>query len=368
LRSLGLKVLQLAPAPFRGTPKPLRGEDFINFNQQLAQLTEAGLPVEHGLRLIAREMRSGRLRATVDQIAVELEGGTPLPEAFEKHRRQFPALYGRLIDAGIKANNLPAMLVNLGRYAQLVQRMRMMLWEALTYPAVVFGALITVVSFLGIFVLPKFLSIFKSFGTTLPAITQMLIDVSARLPQILTILGCVIGAFILVAVIIRALGRQAWATDVFVLPLPLIGTVMRRNLVARWCDAMCTGVASGLDLPAAIDLAGQAVGSPKLQRDGMKLTKALESGRTLGEVNDLKILPPTVLAVLDLGATGRDLPGALQSLSEMYQQQAELRLATIPVILTPILLIGIGLTIAVVIMGMFAPMISLIQCVSGPSK
>src|ERR1043165_6288520 len=114
LQALRLRVLSLEPEPVAPRPKPLRGEDFSIFNQQLAQLTAAGLPVEHGLRLIAQDMRSGRLAETIRQVAEELERGTPMGEAFEKYHTHFPPLYGKLVEAGVRSNNLPAMLLNLG--------------------------------------------------------------------------------------------------------------------------------------------------------------------------------------------------------------------------------------------------------------
>src|SRR4051812_38348361 len=96
LESLKLRILDLAPVR-EVKPKALRGEDFLAFNQQLTHLTKAGLPVEQGLRLMAEDMRGGRLAATVNEVADELERGRPLGEAFEAHRGRFPDLYGRLI-------------------------------------------------------------------------------------------------------------------------------------------------------------------------------------------------------------------------------------------------------------------------------
>src|SRR5688500_7955170 len=99
LSGLRLRVLQIEPAapPQPARPKPLKSEDFIAFNQQLAHLTKAGMPVEQGLRLIAQDMRGGRLAATVRELAAELERGTPLEQAFEKFEGRFPPLYSRLI-------------------------------------------------------------------------------------------------------------------------------------------------------------------------------------------------------------------------------------------------------------------------------
>ena len=133
LHALGLRVVELEPRPAAalapaGGPR-LRGEDFIAFNQQLAHLTSAGLPIEHGLRLIAQDARRGRLARTIQQLADELERGTPLPQALAKYESKFPPLYARLVEAGVKSNNLPAMLLNLGRHAEMVQRLRAAIWR-----------------------------------------------------------------------------------------------------------------------------------------------------------------------------------------------------------------------------------------------
>ena len=124
------------------------------------------------------------------------------------------------------------------------------------------------------------------------------------------------------------------------LPLPLIGPVLRRNLIARWCDAVRLGVEAGLDLPRAIELAGEAVASPRLKRDGDELIGALSSGKTPDAViGSTRLLPATVPAAMTLAAQNSDLPRTLATLSEMYQQQAETRLNLIPGLLTPLLIL-----------------------------
>src|ERR1051325_9445380 len=108
LSALQLRVLNMEPATRPVRTRPLRTEDFLAFNQQLAHLTQAGLPVEQGLKLMAQDLHSGRLAETIRQVAGELEKGVPLGEAFDRHRGRFPSLYGRLIDAGVRAHDQTA--------------------------------------------------------------------------------------------------------------------------------------------------------------------------------------------------------------------------------------------------------------------
>src|SRR5205814_297807 len=146
------------------------------------------------------------------------------------------------------------------------------------------------------------------------------------------------------------------------LPLPLIGPVLHRNLIARWCDAMKLCVQAGMDLPAAIQLSVDIVGSPALARDGAMIIAQLAAGKDVDQIpTRTSILPLTVLAVVQLSADRNDLPAALDTLSKMYQQQAEMRLASLQTILTPLLILAMAGAIAFVILALFAPIVSLFR-------
>jgi type IV pilus assembly protein PilC len=361
--------------------RPLRAGDFAAFNQQFAQLTRAGLPVEHGLRLIAGDMRRGRLARTIEQVAEELERGTSLGEAFDKHRGQFPTLYGRLVDAGVRGGDLPGVLLGLGRHLELVQRLRAALWRSVSYPLMVFVGLCIVLIFLGMFVLPQFQDIFQGifearrsmpFTTTgrptgpapssLPLVTRGLMVLTALAPWLLALLVLAIVGGPIAWAMLRRKGKDSEVLDRFVLPMPLVGPVMRLNLVARWCDALRLGVAAGLDLPASVELAGDVTGSPSLRHDGRGLVALLESGKPLSTPRpDNKLLPATVPAAIELASGHHDLPGTLETLSEMYERQAESRLASLPAIITPLLVILVAGVTAFVIAGLLLPMMRALQ-------
>lgn len=366
LSAMRLRVLRIDPLRYATRAAPLRGEDFASFNQQLSQLTAAGLPVEHGLRLIAQDMRTGRLAETIRTVADELERGTPLGDAFDRHREKFPPLYGRLVEAGVRSGNLSGMLLNLNQHLEMVNRLRGMVWRAMAYPLVVLVGLIIVLLFLSIWIIPQFESLFSDFGIRLPLITQLLLGTSSWLPPALAVIVAAMIGIMLLWPILRRSGIDQPVIEALVLPAPLVGPVLRRNMIARWCDALRLGVDGGLDLPRAIGLAGEAVGSKTLRRDGELLITTLEQGRPLDDAaRQLAMIPGTVTATIELSRVRQDLAGTLGTLAEMYQQQAEVRLNLIPAILTPLLLIVTAMIIGLVILGLFAPLISLIQAVSG---
>jgi type IV pilus assembly protein PilC len=360
LHSLRLRVTEIRPADAPSRSRSIRGEDFLAFNQQLAQLTKAGLPVERGLRLIAGDIRRGRLKRTVEEIATELEAGTPLGEAFDKHRDKFPSLYGRIVEAGVRGGNLPGILLNLGRHLETEQRLRNTLWRTLSYPAMVFVGLLIVMLFITYAILPHLAGVYQEFHLALPDVTKALLWIAGIVPWVA---GALLVLILLVPVIwglLVATGKDRAAADVVLLPLPLVGPVLRNSLMARWLDAARIAVDAGLDLPAAIQLADDATGSPKLRRDGEALINALQNGRPLGAVATT-LLPATIPAAIEFSSGQQDLPLTLGTLAEMYERQADIRIQMIPSILTPTLVIAIALSVGFVIAGLFSPLVSLIN-------
>ena len=379
LESLRLRVLELEPAVAAasgGGSRALRGDDFITFNQQLAHLTAAGLPMEQGLRLIAQDLRRGRVAATVRQIADDLEKGNSLGDSFGRYASKFPPAYGRLIDAGVRSSNLSGMLLSLGQHLQTVARLRSALWRALSYPIMVFLALCFVVGFIGYSVLPKFELIFKDFGTRLPAITEFLLAGSRAMGTIAIVAAVLVIAWLVLWQMLRATGRDTPMRDVIGLHLPLIGPVLKRSLISRWCDAVRLGIDGGMDLPAAMRTAADAVGSPRMAREVEQLVGRLEAGQPLdggggGGGGRMRLIPASVLAAMELssrqGGPGV-LADVLATLSQMYQQQARAKVGLIPAVLMPVLLAMLTAIIGFVILALFAPLISLIQAVSGGVK
>jgi type IV pilus assembly protein PilC len=381
LQSLQMTQIQLEAAAAPPHPKPLRGEDFLAFNQQLAQLTGAGLPVEQGLRMIATEMHGSSMRRTLDLVTAELESGKTLPEAVTAYRDKFPPLYAQLIDAGIRAGNLSGILLNLGRHLTLVRKLQAALWQALSYPAIVMCAFVGVFYFILVELVPKWEPMLfglsnvrfwvRMGGTyqpqdfTIPWFTTALFNIS-------TVVAAWPFALVLAAVALLAIGVWAFLrktnrneafSERLLLPMPLIGAVLRRNLISRWCHAVALAVEAGLDLPAAITLADDATGSPRLAADGAAMIAAVNSGHPLSAAGTPKILPPTVIAAMEMSADRGDLPITLRAMAQMYQEQAELRLETIQAILTPILLVVMGLAIGALMVAMFAPLLSVLNMI-----
>jgi type II secretory pathway component PulF len=363
LAALGLRAIAVDPEPAAGEKRAraLGAEDFMLFNRQLAHLTKAGLPVERGLRLIAGDMKSGRLAAAARAVAADLEKGKSLPEAFAAHAKRFPPLYGRLMEAGIRSGDLPAMLFSLGRHLELAARLRQMLWNTLAYPVSVLVGLTLVMCVVAAYILPMMHSIYGDMHVQLPVITRAFLWFGEQLPLLLKLGGVLAAVLLLVYLVQRLLGKSLGLREHVLASLPAIGPILRRGQLARWCDALKIAVEAGLDLPAGLELASQAVGSRPLLRDGLAMADIIRRGGALDAGVALLVIPPAVPAAIGITSRTGDLPMALATLSRMYAEQAEQRLRALPAIVTPILFVFIATGFGLTLMAMFFPLIRLIQ-------
>lgn len=364
LASLNLRVFEIQPATDSAKPQRLKGEDFASFNQQLAQLTSAGMPLERGLRLIAQDMRRGRLSRAVHAVANELERGTPLSDAFALHSRSFPALYGKVLEAGVKAGNLPGILLNLGRHMDLMQQLRRSLWRAAAYPMMALAATMLLLVFIGYMIVTPFQQIFGDFDTELPTVTKLVFMFTAVVPYIVGIIVGLISLVLLTWTSARASGREQAFLDAYVMPLPLIGAVLRSNLTARWCDAVGMAVEGGMDLPQAMELAAESTASPALTRDTRKLIESHNNGKPMETSGKMEVLTPTVHAAIDLGRQRGDLGNMLSNLTGVYTGRSEHALGVAIAALSPLFLVVVASLLAFIVAGLFMPLVKLIQNVS----
>lgn len=382
-----LRRLALTPRRFESTVPPrvgaLGATDFAAFNDQLAHLARAGLPVEQGLRLVAQDLSRGRLKSAVDAVSADLAAGVDLPAAIDRHRRAFPPLYASVVDAGIRAGNLPAVLFNVGRHLELSRRLRAALTRALAYPVALLLSLVLVSAFLSAYVLPLMSSFYvKPDGTvrepfafnwsrgapqpppTVPWVTIVMLQFGRVAPALAAIVVVTIVLWIILGPIVRGTSLGARLRDDVLARLPLVGPAVRFDLVGRWCDATRIGVEAGLDLPAAIALANDAIGSRRLTQDGRAIAAALSAGGTIAQAGPFGLMPPTVPATLDLASRSRQLPHALATLSDLYARQADARARSIPLVLTPILLVIIAGVLGMMLASIFLPLVRMLNVLS----
>ena len=379
LTSLQLKVLELWPAGAPARTRPLGAEDFKSFNQQLALLIKSGLPLETGLQLLTADAPRGRRPNALAHISADLQAGLTLPQAVEKHRAEFPPDYALLLDAGIRTSNLSQVLVNLGNHLDLRQKFRDSLFRALAYPICVIAALLAVMMFTGLKVFPYFQSFIQQWMTTsrehlfygirtphMPLLTRAILYCGVHAPAFVALIVAVVVLILGFWLVFRKRPVMLHVQDWVALHIPVLGPTLRAGFVARWCDALRIGVVSGLDLPQAIELANSVTASPALTADGVRMNQAMSRGLPLHQTPPGRMLPASVAATIQSGIAGNNLPETLTVLSEGYTREAQARIAIAPAIVTPVVLLFIGVMVFTLIYAMALPLLQLLKGVGGP--
>jgi len=356
LKQMQLVVNSLDKAAIEKPKTAIGRNEFMLFNQQLASITKAGIPLEKGLRELANDVGSKSMHKLVDAIADELEAGVSIEEAFEKRQKRFPPLYGRILKAGVELN----------RHLEMATQTRRIIFEAMSYPAVILALAAVILTGLFLFVIPQFGPILSEMtGGTLPALTRLFLNLAENVVPFWIIVGSFLAAIIILFMMLSRSTAGRRFKESILLNVPVVGRVYHSSVLCRMAEAMAIMVASGSDMPASLRLSSGATGSETLILESEILAGHLERGDNILEAGQsCKLIPRLFLYSVQLGAQRNELQDNLYSLGEMYAEQARCGQSRLQAVLLPAMIIGVGCFIAMTILAMFLPMIGIITSLS----
>jgi len=349
-------------------PKTAIGRnEFMLFNQQLASITKAGIPLERGLRELANDVTSRSMRKLIDAIADELEAGMSIEEAFESRQKRFPPLYGRILKAGVETGRLSEMLASLNRHLEMANQTRRIIFEAISYPAVILTLAAVILTGVFLFIIPQFGSILSEMidSSSLPVLTVLFLNIAQNIVPFWITVGFVVAAILAVFAMLSASAAGRRFKESLLLKMPVIGRVYHSSVLSRMAEAMAITVAAGCDMPASLRLSSGATGSEKLILEGEVLAGQIEQGANILEAGQFcRMIPRLFFYSIQLGTQRNELQDNLYSLGQMYAEQARCGQARLQAVLLPIMLVGVGAFLASTILAMFLPMIQIISVLS----
>lgn len=346
--------------------RPVGTDDFIFFNEQLASLADAGVALDRGMREIARDVRRGRLRNTINAIASDLERGVPLDEAIAARESALPVLYSRVVRAGVKSGNLSAALLNLSQHLRFIAQTRWVVFESLAYPLTVLVLALTIVSVMLCYLVPQFREIVYEFGVALPPISRAVFTFARVYPFLLLFGGAVAAVFFLIWLLLHGTPAQKRLREMLVFRVPIIGRLLHLSLVARYMRSVSVVTAGGIPLPEALRLAAEATGSSLLHRDAEQVACQVERGeRATDACRTVRLLPPVLGFVIDTTAARNTLPEAMTEMAAAYEMRAAHQQGLVRTWLAPLALIITGIGVGMCVLAMFMPLLSLVSSVSG---
>ncbi|MHC4442203.1 MAG: type II secretion system F family protein [Planctomycetota bacterium] len=344
----------------------LTEDDLIFFNEQVASLAQAGIALDEGLVQLARDISSRSLRQWVQALVDDLRRGIPIDQAIAARERGLPILYSRVIRAGIDSGQLAATLLNLNHHLRLIGTTRRILWELTTYPLIVAVLALTIISGVFLFVVPHFGDIIQDFDTELPYLTVLVIGIAQDYPMIMLVGAVTLAAIITIWNLLKFGWRGRRIREKIVFMIPVIGRVHLMSLIARFLRSVATSVTSGITLPQALRLGAGATGSPSLIGDADYLAKEVEQGQSIFVANQsARIIPPLFGYCVQVAVGREELPSAIGKLARSYENRAVHAQSMMQAILGPMLIIILGSIILFVIVGLFLPLVTLLNALTG---
>ena len=366
LQQMQLRVNSIDQAKIEAPKTSVGRNEFLLFNQQLASLTKAGIPLERGLRELAHDITSRSMRQLVTAIADDLESGVSIEDAFEKRQKAFPPLYGRILKAGVETGRLSEMLTSLNRHLEMSMQTRRIIFEAFTYPGVVFVLTSVIVTGVFIFIIPQFREILHEMvGGRLNPLTQFFLGISQHVASFWLTVGGVVLAIVLVLAGLSTSPSGRRFRESLLMRIPMIGRVYRSSILSRMAEAMAMMVASGSDMPACLRLAAGASGSEGLILESEAVAGQVEQGGNILEASTFcKLIPRLFFYSMQLGSQRNELQDNLHSLGQMYGDHARCSQARLQAILLPLMIILLGGFIGLIVISMFLPMVQVVTSLS----
>ncbi len=336
-------------------------EEFLIFNQEMAALLKAGLPLLQALELMLERMSNQSFKAVLIDIRDRVKTGQDLSEAFAAHGDTFPRLYPASLKAGERSGELEQVIRRFVRYTKLVLDARRRVISALIYPAVLMVVSASMIAVMAVYVVPKFMTFFTELDAELPLITRIVLALSLfannNFPVILV---CLIGG----ALFFRSWGRTEigrLAIDRVKLQVPILGGVLHRFALAELCRSLGTLLTGGIPLVPAFEIAIGSVGNafvrsrlePTIQmvREGKPFNEALETSGVFLEMS---------IDMIKVGEATGSLDEMLNSVADFLDEQIETRMQRILSLVEPMMLVFMGIIIAILLISIYLPMFSML--------
>jgi len=334
--------------------------EFLVFNQELATLLKAGMPLVQSLDLLKRRVTNPTFRSVLEDVHEKVRSGTALSDAFASQGDLFPRVYTASLLAGERSGNLDAVLRRYVEYTKIIATVKRKTLSALVYPAILVSLALILVTIIILKVVPAFSDFYSSFGAQLPFVTRVIVRVSDFVrAQFLLLVAAIVGGVLLIVAWVRQPGQKA-RFDHVLLGLPMLGQVARKFATSQMARTLATLLGGGLPLVNALDIAAKSVGNRFMAgqleivsarvREGESFATALEARRAFPEV---------AVKMAEVGESTGALQDMLNTVADFYDEEISTAMERFVTLVEPILLVIMGMVIAGLLLALYMPLFQL---------
>ncbi len=356
-------LIDFEKIPFLQTK--VKTSELAVFTKQLSVMTDAGLSIIQSLAMLASTTDNPKLRRTLSEIRDQLERGLDLATAMEKHPKVFNSLFCSLVRAGQNSGQLDVMLRRLSIYIEKANKLRKQLISALSYPLVVLVIAVLMTGVMLLFVVPMFAKNYEDSGKELPGLTSMVISWSHALENhFMMIIGVMSGVYFLFNKW-KATPAGAQQFDLFLLKVPLFGTVISKIAIARFASTMSTLTASGIAIIEALETCAKASGNLIIEQEILNIREEVSKGKGLAvPMEKSPWFPPLVVGMIAIGEASGGLDVMLEKIANFYEDDVDSALAGLLKMIEPIMFVLIGTIVGFILLAMYLPIFDLASTVS----
>ena len=332
------------------------------FTRQFSVMIDAGLPLVQCLEILGTQQDYKPFQKIILAVRQDVEAGQSLAEALRKHPRAFDDLFVNMIAAGEAGGILDTILRRLSTYIEKAVKLAGQVKTALIYPVAVIGVAIIVVAIILWKVIPTFAALFAALGAQLPLPTRVVIAMSNFLASyfLFVIILSAFAVYALKRYYATEKGRRV--IDKIILKMPVLGDVMQKIAVARFCRTLATLTSSGVPILDGLEITAKTAGNAIIEDAIMSVRKSVEAGRTISEpLAETKVFPAMVVQMIGVGEQTGALDAMLNKIAEFYEEEVDNAVTGLMKLMEPIMISLLGVVIGTIVVAMYMPMFDLIS-------
>ncbi|MBM3818873.1 MAG: type II secretion system F family protein [Acidimicrobiia bacterium] len=343
-----------------GGKRKIARQEFLVFNQELATLLKAGMPLVQSLDILRQRVQNAAFKGVLDSVHERVKAGTALSDAFAEHQALFPPIYTASLMAGERSGNLDAVIRRYVAYEKIIGAVKRRTISALIYPAILIVMMLVLVGIIVIRVVPAFSGFYANFDRELPLSTQIVVGLSnvlvANMP---IILATVFGAGAVLMLWVRQRSNRA-RLDHMMLALPWAGETIRKFATSQLARTLGTLLGGGIPLVNSLEIASGAMTNRYLAGEIAEVTHRVREGQSFaGALLARNAFPDVAVKMVEVGESTGALQEMLNSLADFYDEEIETEVGRFITLIEPVVLVVMGVVIAIVVLALYMPLFEL---------
>jgi len=361
MHALKIKVVkEKKENEFLALSSKVKADEFTNFLRQFAVMVNAGIPISDCMNSLRSQRFSKPLRVVLQKIYYDIESGILLSEAFEKHPKVFPSFFVSMVAIGEVSGSLDNVLLSMADYYENDRKIKKKAKSAMVYPTVLLVLVFAVLVFVMLFILPSFESTINELGGEVPTITRVMMSISHFIQnKIYIIIPVIVVVFIAIKLFFKT-KKGKYIRDYLLFRLPIVGKVQRNLITSRFAKAFAILLGSGMNLIDCLENLKKMLGNEVFSRKFNFTIEEVKRGRRLApSIEATKLFPSILTEMINVGEETGNIEDVLVATSSYFDELVESSISKAIASLEPVMIIAIGGIVAIVILSVLVPIISL---------